>query len=142
MEQNQTNWYDKTWLVIILCIFFFPVGLYALWMNSSISKGWKIGVTAFFILGIISQIGTDKTDDTTSDKSDNVVAQSTTSEPEEQAPPKAVENPIQQDFLEKKSDLFFNSVINPANSATTTMFKSNTEQLTQEFLSENNNTTF
>jgi hypothetical protein len=39
------KWYDNTWLVILICIVFFPVGLYALWKNQSISKGWKIGIT-------------------------------------------------------------------------------------------------
>jgi hypothetical protein len=29
MEQTQKHWYDKTWLIVVLCIFFFPVGLYA-----------------------------------------------------------------------------------------------------------------
>lgn len=53
---TQTKWYDKTWLVIVLCIFFFPVGLYALWKNSNIGKGWKIGVTAFYTLFVIIQL--------------------------------------------------------------------------------------
>jgi hypothetical protein len=60
MEQQNTNsnaWYEKTWLVIILCIIFFPVGLYALWKNSSISKGWKIGVTVIIALIVIANIG-------------------------------------------------------------------------------------
>lgn len=42
------KWYDKTWLVILLCIFFWPVGLYALWQNKQIGIGWKIAVSAFF----------------------------------------------------------------------------------------------
>ena len=54
---SESKWYDKTWLVIILCIFFFPVGLYALWQNGSISKGWKIGVTILIGLVVLSQIG-------------------------------------------------------------------------------------
>jgi len=67
---KQSKWYDKTWLVIILCIIFFPVGIYALWKNSSISKGWKIGVTIVIALIVISQIGKDKkTSSTTTDKS-------------------------------------------------------------------------
>lgn len=45
------EWYDKTWLVILLCIFFFPVGLYALWKSSVISKDWKIGGT--IIIGLL-----------------------------------------------------------------------------------------
>ena len=67
---KQSKWYDKTWLVIILCIIFFPVGLYALWKNSSISKGWKIGVTIVIALIVIAQIGKDeKTSSATADKS-------------------------------------------------------------------------
>jgi len=50
------KWYEKTWLVILLCIFFFPVGLYALWKNSSISQGWKIGVTVFFATIVLIQL--------------------------------------------------------------------------------------
>jgi hypothetical protein len=60
MENNNSNsitWYEKTWLVILLCVIFFPVGLYALWKNSSITKGWKIGVTVFFVLVILANIG-------------------------------------------------------------------------------------
>jgi len=59
---TQTKWYDKTWLVIVLCIFFFPVGLYALWKNATISKGWKIGVTVVIVLIVLAQIGDDKKD--------------------------------------------------------------------------------
>lgn len=57
---TQTKWYDKTWHVIVLCIFFFPVGLYALWKNATISKGWKIGVTVVIALIVLTQIGKDK----------------------------------------------------------------------------------
>ena len=63
MEQNLTNpnaWYEKTWLVIVLCIIFFPVGLYALWKNSSIAKGWKIVVTLIIALIVIANVGDNK----------------------------------------------------------------------------------
>jgi hypothetical protein len=57
MEQTNTNaWYEKTSLVIILCIIFFPVGLYALWKNSRIAKGWKIGVTALFAIILLASL--------------------------------------------------------------------------------------
>ena len=56
---TQSKWYDKTWLVILLCIVFFPVGLYALWKNQSISKGWKIGVTVVIALIVLAQLGKD-----------------------------------------------------------------------------------
>jgi hypothetical protein len=69
MENNNSNsnaWYEKTWLVVILCIIFFPVGLYALWKNSSISKGWKIGATAIIALIVIANLGDkDKNSNTT-----------------------------------------------------------------------------
>jgi hypothetical protein len=63
---TQTKWYDKTWLVIVLCIIFFPVGLYALWKNQSISKGWKIGVTVVIALIVLAQIGKDEKGSSTS----------------------------------------------------------------------------
>lgn len=57
---TQSKWYDKTWLVIVLCIIFFPVGLYALWKNQSIAKGWKIGITVVIALIVIASLGDDK----------------------------------------------------------------------------------
>jgi hypothetical protein len=59
MEKNNQEfnvWYEKTWIVVVLCIVFFPVGLYALWKNSTISQGWKIGITAFFAFVVILNI--------------------------------------------------------------------------------------
>ena len=57
IPNHSNRWYEKTWLTIILCIIFFPVGLYALWKNSSISKGWKIGITVIISLIVISNLG-------------------------------------------------------------------------------------
>jgi hypothetical protein len=68
---TQTKWYDKTWLVIVLCIIFFPVGLYALWKNQSISKGWKIGVTVVIALIVLAQIGKDEKGGSSTDNSAN-----------------------------------------------------------------------
>lgn len=56
-QQNRAAWYEKKWIVALLCIVFFPVGLYALWKNSEISKGWKIGVTVLIVLIVIAIIG-------------------------------------------------------------------------------------
>jgi len=53
---KQSNWYDKTWLVIILCVVIFPIGLYALWQNSMIPKGWKILITIIISLIVLSKI--------------------------------------------------------------------------------------
>jgi hypothetical protein len=62
MEQITTSkkWYDNTFIVVLLCIFFFPVGLYALWMNQSIGKGWKIAVSLFFAVVVIGAINSPK----------------------------------------------------------------------------------
>lgn len=64
-EPTTTKWYDKKGLVVLLCIVFFPVGLYALWMSRTIGKGWKIGVSVFFGLVVLSSIG-DKEGDSSS----------------------------------------------------------------------------
>lgn len=66
-NQKSNSWYEKKWAVVILCIIFFPVGLYGLWKNSSIKIGWKIGVFAFFALIIIANIA-DKNEGNVSDK--------------------------------------------------------------------------
>ena len=50
-------WYEKKWLVVLLCIVFFPVGLYALWKNSSIATGWKVAVTVVLALIVIANLG-------------------------------------------------------------------------------------
>lgn len=63
MEHNNSKsntWYEKTWLVIILCVIFFPVGLYALWKNTTIAKGWKIGVTIVITILFIASLTDDK----------------------------------------------------------------------------------
>lgn len=53
------HWYNKTWLVILLCFFVFPVGLYALWKSTKIATGWKIGATAFIGLLVVAAIAGD-----------------------------------------------------------------------------------
>ncbi|WP_299465478.1 hypothetical protein [uncultured Microscilla sp.] len=56
--QQSQSWYDNKPLVVVLCVVFFPVGLYALWKNQQIAKKWKIGVTV--IIGIIAlAVGSD-----------------------------------------------------------------------------------
>jgi len=85
MENNNSNsnaWYEKTWLVVILCIIFFPVGLYALWKNSSISKGWKIGVTAIIALIVIANLGDKDKASATSTETQNVVETENSTEAE------------------------------------------------------------
>jgi hypothetical protein len=85
---TQSKWYDKTWLVIVLCIFFFPVGLYALWKNQSISKGWKVGVTVVIALIVLAQIGKDKKGSSTS--ADNSSSSSSVQTEQKTEAPKGV----------------------------------------------------
>jgi hypothetical protein len=83
MEQNNNNsnaWYEKTWLVILLCVIFFPVGLYALWKNSTIGKGWKIGVTAIIALIVIANLGDSDDKTTSASSSDNTTKEETTTD--------------------------------------------------------------
>ena len=62
-------WYNKTGLVIFLCIFLFPIGLYALWRSPKYSKGWKFTGTALIGLFVILA-ATDKTKATDHPKSE------------------------------------------------------------------------
>ncbi len=71
--QKSNSWYEKKWLVVVLCIVFFPIGLFALWKNSSISKGWKIGVTIFFSLIVILNMGGNKSEIENSEKEFDLV---------------------------------------------------------------------
>jgi hypothetical protein len=71
-NQQSKKWYDNTSTVILLCLFIFPIGLYGLWKNQSIAKGWKIGVTALFVLMILSVFsGKNKTTNSTASKTTN-----------------------------------------------------------------------
>ncbi len=66
MEQNQTKkWYDNKFLVHLLLLIFFPVGLYALWKTDTIAKWWKILATVLIGLIVIASLG----DDTSTEKS-------------------------------------------------------------------------
>lgn len=51
---TKESWYNKQWLVVLLCVLFFPVGLYALWKNETISKGWKMGIAGLVALMVVA----------------------------------------------------------------------------------------
>ena len=51
---------------------------------------------------------------------------------------KTIVDSKQKDFILKKSGLFFSSIVNPVNSAQSTIFKEKTEAMTNEFLKANN----
>ncbi|GAB4010398.1 hypothetical protein GCM10028808_21060 [Spirosoma migulaei] len=39
---EKTSWFHRTWLVIFLCIFCFPVGIFALWKSTEFAPTAKI----------------------------------------------------------------------------------------------------
>jgi hypothetical protein len=71
-----SKWYDKTWLVTILCIIFFPIGLYALWKSNNVKTGWKVAWSIIIGLVVIASIS-DK-DERTSDNSSETNSSATT----------------------------------------------------------------
>lgn len=49
------KWYDRTWLVILWLILFFPVGLFALYKNQRLSRNSKyVVIGLFLILGVVA----------------------------------------------------------------------------------------
>lgn len=44
------KWYDKKWLVILLLVVFYPIGVYALWKNKDFSFPVKILLTAILVV--------------------------------------------------------------------------------------------
>jgi hypothetical protein len=55
---STTNvWYEKNWLVIFLCAVFCPVGLYALWKNTTIANNWKFAIASLIAIIIIASWG-------------------------------------------------------------------------------------
>lgn len=62
-QQNPKKWYDNKVLVVLLCVIFFPVGLYGLWKNSEFSKSIKIGLTGIVAVFFLMTINNDGTKD-------------------------------------------------------------------------------
>ena len=59
-NQTEFKWYQKPAGVIILLIFFFPVGLYLMWKNELWTKQTRWIVTGVLALVVISNAGNDK----------------------------------------------------------------------------------
>ena len=57
--ETKIKWYDKKWVVTLLCIFFFPLGLVGLWKSNVIKQGWKIAITIIIGLVVLANIGKD-----------------------------------------------------------------------------------
>jgi hypothetical protein len=53
---TELKWYDKTWLIVLLCLLFWPVGIYGLWKSDVHSQGMKIGLTVLVVVMTIAYI--------------------------------------------------------------------------------------
>jgi hypothetical protein len=53
MENQNLKWHQKPLSVVLLLIFFFPLGLYFMWKNKMWSKGARIAVTGIALFLII-----------------------------------------------------------------------------------------
>lgn len=103
INSNSNAWYEKIWLVVILCIIFFPVGLYALWKNSSISKVWKIVVTVIIALIVIANLGDKDNSATTSTDTQNVVESGETNTKENETKTEPIVN-VEQDKADAEKE--------------------------------------
>lgn len=51
-QPESTRWYNKTWLVLLLCLFVFPLGLVGLWKSRTIPpllKAVVVGMLAYVL---------------------------------------------------------------------------------------------
>ena len=91
---QKSKWYQKTTWVVIWCIFFFPVGIYGLWRNSSIRRGWKIGVTAIIaVIVLVAGNQDDQSNRTSTSSPSSSDAASSSTAPEATDVPEATEPP-------------------------------------------------
>lgn len=59
-DDNLLKWYQKPKGVILLLVFFFPLGLYFMWKNEMWSKKTRLIITSILIIAIIFQNGNNK----------------------------------------------------------------------------------
>lgn len=59
-DRTKLKWYQKPTGVIILLIFFFPLGLYLLWKNDIWTKQTRWFITAIIFVVIVANVGNDK----------------------------------------------------------------------------------
>ena len=65
-NQTELKWYQKPTAVILLLIFFFPVGLYLMWNNEMWSKTTRWIVTGVFAFAIIANASGNKSSNSNS----------------------------------------------------------------------------
>ena len=68
-NQTELKWYQKPTGIIILLIFFFPVGLYLMWKNDLWTKQTRWIVTGILAVIVIANAGNDKSNSSNSSSS-------------------------------------------------------------------------
>lgn len=48
INMTDKKWYQKNWVIALLIIYFFPVGLYLMWKHTNWKKGVKMLITSIF----------------------------------------------------------------------------------------------
>ena len=58
----KSEWYKQTWAIVLLLIFFFPVGIFLMWKYSTWKQGVKIAISVVFGLFVIGNMNNKKED--------------------------------------------------------------------------------
>lgn len=48
VKMEKKKWYQRSWVIALLLVYFFPAGIYLMWKYTNWSKGIKIGASAFW----------------------------------------------------------------------------------------------
>jgi len=68
------KWYLKTFWLIILTIFFFPIGLYLIWEKSNWTKKFKVITTLIVTILVIKISSTEKVENLKSNNPENIIS--------------------------------------------------------------------
>ena len=120
---------EKTWFILLMCILFFPVGLYLLWIKSSFNKSTKLVITSIVAILVVTTI-VDESD--TVDQANKVVATVENPKPKKENQVKVNEEKKAKPKEVKKqlSDLEPNEMLEDIR------FKANMNRATEYFIEE------
>lgn len=106
---NKTNkWYEETSAIILLLIFFFPVGLYLMWKYTDWAKGVKIGSSILLGIAVITVLANPSSQQTNNKAITDNTKQGTTkveTKPEQKTAdkPKTEQESVEQPKTQKPS---------------------------------------
>lgn len=69
---DDRKWYNKTWVCLLLLLFVFPVGLYALWVNERLSRRTKQVIVGGWLTLLVTGWFNKTSEDEQSSPSDTV----------------------------------------------------------------------